>query len=781
MKIEGSNTKQRLNNMMLLLMSISVVAGSGYSIGKEATPNLYLDVPAPILSQWNADNILTVDETVDGFSGATPKTFIYNSTEAAALASTEEGVWEADSVAYITWDLDNGSGLAPGIQVLNDNLDYSMHNCIMASGQMEHPSFPDTVVSKSCNDAQGSSKRYFLQLTQTDTPIDLVFDLGVKDIRYKGLIDSDIEDKGSASSDSTNKDNTIEQFREEYGVGRIYRVIQKIRNDTDKRIASYKFELGTGVGEQFRQLNFIEHGVGFEMRTVVPREFFDGRTGSAPDIEVWKPKSFAKFAPKLFDDGVRPRFDPGFLDHAAAGFMYPDYSADLDWKSQYIDSGLSIDNGIIGSITKNFFNINETHDADLPGNMLGYMLPNNQVPSVIAYWLENDIDAESDGVVAIWDGYNWRSGRTGLDGDPDTIEDNFGIVRDEVLSEWAEKPLGLNIPYEDPDELIRYAMILSDDLAGINTDIFINIDEKLLDEENQPVFDSLTLRLTARSIDDVLPGVSGSEDPDWIQAGREAPDLSNYKIPEDVLEAFNDYTTTDEKTPVIIDILENDVLNGVPVVSSETAIIVVEEPINGDAVINTDFTLTYTPADYFKGNEVFKYEITTGEYVSNVASVRIVVNPEVVLGAPTVQNDNEITTQGVPVQIDVLANDEYGLEESNTVSITINNEPTHGDAIVNEDMNIEFTPEADFSGIVQFTYIVTEDDKQSNTAVVTVRVDELLTEESDLVDDELSISSSGGGCTVGDPNAPVDPTLPLLMFMSVIGLFLRRNRIINES
>ena len=777
MEKDGPRGKLKLKNVAIFIVNTLIV--TGYSIAKDPTPNLYLDIPAPILSNWNMDNVLTIDNTVDGYSGATAKTYIYSSKEDAEAAENDDEHWDTHSVGYITWELDNGSGRAPGMQVLNDNLDYKYHNCIMASGEMEHPSFPDTIVSKACNDPQGSSKRVFLQLTKTETPVDLVFDLGVKDIRYKGLVDStESEDDSSPNGGSSDKENTIEQFREKYGVGRLYRVIQKVRNDTDKRVVSYKFELGTGTGDQFEALNFEEHGVGFEMQSSVPREFFDGRTGSAPDVDVWKTERFATFAPKLFDDGVRPRFSPGFLDHQAAGFMKPVYSVDANWKVQNIDSGLSLENGIIGSLSQNFFSVNDTHDANLPYDMLGYMLPNSQVPSVIGYWLVNDVDAESEGVVAIWDGHHWRSGRAGLDGDPETVDDNFAIIPAAQLTEWADKPLGLDIPGEDPSELIRYAVIPSDDLAGLNTDIFIHIGEKLLDEQSQPIFETLTLRVTARAIDDVLPGVPGSEAPEWMLESNAAPDLSIYATVEDKLVAFNDYVTTDEKTSVEINALQNDMLNGEAVVVSETEISIVEEPINGTVVVGTDHIMTYTPANYFTGNEVFKYKITTNDSVSNLASVRVVVNPEVVLGAPVVTNDNVMTMQETSVQIDVLANDQYNPNMQHMLRLRINNMPVNGDAYINEDMEIVFTPDAGFSGIEQFTYVLEEDGVISNNGVVTVRVDEPFDEdpisEEPVPNDENS-GSSGGGCTIGDPNAPLDPTLPLLMAISLIGLTLRRN------
>ncbi len=713
-----------------------------------------------------------------------------------------------NSVAYITWELDNGSGKPPGLQVVNDNLDYKYHNCIMASGEMPHPTFPDTIVSKACNDAQGSSKRVFFQLTETETPVDLVFDLGTKDIRYKGLTDPSLEEANGSingsnggSNGGSNKENTIEQFREEYGVGRLYRVIQKVRNDTGKRVASYKFELGTGIGDDFQPLTFEEHGVGFEMRNAVPREFFDGRTGSAPDVDVWKNSRFATFAPKLFDDGVRPRFDVGFLDHKAAGFMSPIYSVDAKFKAQSIDSGLQVNDGIIGSITRNFFSVNDEHGMNIPHDMLGYMLPNSKVPHVIGFWRTNDVEAEPDGVVAIWDGENWRSGRSGLDGDPKTLDDNFGIIPPTQLNEWADKRLGKVIPGEDPTNIIRYETIPSDDLAGVNTDIFITIGEQLLDENNQPIFDSITLRVTARSIDDVFAGAPGSEEPQWMEGDKNnAPALYIYETQNNVINAVNDFVKTELVTPVEVSPLINDTFNSQLISTNSDldknslAVNIVEEPYNGEAVVTkkasldengdqiidsngtpvNEFIITYTPADYFTGYDAVKYTITATSITlgdtatSNVGTIKVLVNPDVVLGAPVAHNDNVMTPQETPVMIDVLANDDYDSDKQHMLQMRISNKPKTGDAQVGDENVLMYTPASGFTGIEQFTYEVEQDGLKSNTGVVTVRVDEFLD------DDNVSQSTRKGGCAMGDPNSPFDPTLPLMALISSLWLIKRR-------
>ena len=446
-----------LSKMITAIIGASLIGGS-VNAG-EPLPNTYTDVSVPQFTGWNGSNIVTL---VDALSGATNKSLVYESQ-----AAVEAGSPPAYGVVY--WELDNDSGRAPGIQVVTDDLDVPTNNCIMASGELESKDFPGTIVPKTCSDPEGSSKRYFFELTSADKPVDLAFNLGVKDIRYKGVKDPS-EDNGEE----------LAEFRETYGIGRIYRVIQKVINNTDKRIASYKFELGTGVGPDFTPLTFEEHTVAFEMNTVVPREFFEGETG-APDISVWNPLRFATISPKMFDDGARERFEPGFMDHAAAGFLPPQLPPEGAEKSQVIDSGLYILNNIIGSMTPNYFNVQETQGGEasnIPGNMLGYHLPDDLIPTVIGEYNTNEVGGESDAIVAIWDGLNWRSGRAGLDGDPATTSDNYGVIPDAQLVQWAAKPLGLNIPGEAPEDLIRYEGILSDDLSGLNTDIYIYIGDK---------------------------------------------------------------------------------------------------------------------------------------------------------------------------------------------------------------------------------------------------------------------------------------------------------------
>ncbi|MCK5881821.1 MAG: choice-of-anchor F family protein, partial [Sinobacterium sp.] len=419
----------------------NLVAGNGFA--QDTVPNTYVDLPVPQLTSWSDVNI----RTLDGSTGATPKSLVYPTAAKAPGAA----------VGAIYWELDNGSGRSPGVQVVTDDFDIPTNNCIMASGELENKD-SGVVLPKTCSDTKYSSKRYKFELLESDVPVDLAFNLGSKDIRYKGIKDP-----------ATDGGAELAEFRAATDIGRIYRVVQKIINNTDERIASFTFEVGTGIGDDFQTLNYEEHGVSFELRTLVPRAFLEGETG-APDIEVWNPVTFATFSPKMFNDGDKKGLY-GFVDHKIAGFLSPQVPVAGVEKSPVIDSGTTIIDGVIGSISSNYFNVAAEHGVSLPGNMFGYMIPDSILPTVIGQFSTNEVGGESDAVLAIWDGTNWRSGRAGLDGDPDTTPDNFAIIpeTDPILAQWAGQLLGMELGEQPGEDIVRFDSFLSDDLSGVNT------------------------------------------------------------------------------------------------------------------------------------------------------------------------------------------------------------------------------------------------------------------------------------------------------------------------
>jgi hypothetical protein len=694
---------------------------AGAVMAQEPTPTTYVDWPVPRLTDWNDINARTVVEEEAAMTGiirhtqrseaALGRTYIYPDQ---ATRDADTGGTGVGSVAFIGWALDDGSGRPPGIQAITDDYEFPLANCIMASGQRIDEEFGE-LLPKTCSDPEGSSKRYFLEVTQADVPIDLVFNTGMKDIRYKGI--KNPEDDGGAA---------LEAFRDEFGIGRIYRVIQKFINDTDERIVSLRVELGTGVGDDFVPLSFEEDGVAFEMRSNVPREFFEGSTG-APDRVVWQENRYVHFAPKLFDDGLRPRFDPGFFSDLSAG-LFPPQDFEGPEKSQYIDSGLAISEGRLGAITLNHFDMTtqQAAGAGLTGNLFGYMLPDSLVPTVIALHEDGDAESESDAVVAWWDGYTWRYGQ---EGDPDAEPPiaPFGEVPQSQLEQWASLLLGQNVPGFPDDG--RYESLLSDDLSGANMDVYIYIGETIVDElTGEPRYDSITLRLIPQSVSSLgLGEIAGSEDPEWVLPGNEAPPLESYMPITGVPVAINDVAVTEFEQTVNIAILANDLLDGALVNPDPgiTTVTITSQPANGAATLDgTNNTVDYVPNASFSGVNTFNYTVTIGGETSNEATVKITVNPEPVPDAPVANNDFAETFRDIPVTIDVLANDTLqGGPIPEGATITIVDGPLSGQAAVIND-TIVYTPDEGFLGFERFTYRVTVDGLDSNLALITVRVDQ---------------------------------------------------------
>lgn len=456
----------------------------------EPDPQTFVDVMVPSLDGWSDLNTLTVD--ADSPQG---RTYIYpdEQTKLADLEGAQDGT---GSVAHVIWTLDNQSGRAPGIQTVTNDLDFPVVNCVMASGIT-----PETNEAKRCTDPPGSSKRFKLEVTSADVPIDLVFGTSTEVIRYKGVKDP---------SQDGGKD--YESFRAEFGIGRIYRVIQKWRNLTGKRAVGFRLELGFGVGTEFVPAT-LDDGVAFELRPLVPRGFFVGRTG-ADDREVWDPFRYATFSPAMFDDGKRERFDPGFFDTKMAS-MSPIELEDGD-KSQYIGTGTELDpeTGYLGSLSGNYLAMhrNQAEGAGLAGPTFGYMLPERL--STKGIYVDEDGDPATEGeLLAWWDGSDFRYG----------IDDDFAVVPDEQLSEWAERPLSEDEVLEGP----RYELATMDDLSALNVDSYVYIDERLLDEAGEFLHPAITLRLRVISID--LDTGDGSETPPWMGEDNEAPDLVDFK------------------------------------------------------------------------------------------------------------------------------------------------------------------------------------------------------------------------------------------------------------
>lgn len=162
----------------------------------------------------------------------------------------------------------------------------------------------------------------------------------------------------------------------------------------------------------------------------------------------------------------------------------------------------------------------------------------------------------------------------------------------------------------------------------------------------------------------------------------------------------------------------------------------VTQPANGQGSVvpNADGTLLYTPpatvASAFTAS--FSYTVTDSLGASAIGSVAVSVSASPVNQAPVANADTATTTDGVAINIDVLANDTD--PEGNPFSVTSVTQPggVQGSVSINGDGTLRYTPPPadtiDTPFTVTFTYTVTDSLGASAVGTVSVRVDPQVTE-----------------------------------------------------
>ncbi|MFC1640766.1 Ig-like domain-containing protein [Patescibacteria group bacterium] len=193
--------------------------------------------------------------------------------------------------------------------------------------------------------------------------------------------------------------------------------------------------------------------------------------------------------------------------------------------------------------------------------------------------------------------------------------------------------------------------------------------------------------------------------------------------------AANDSESTDENTPVTIDILDNDIdLDGV---LEPSTVQVLTGPSNGNVTVNTSTgEATYTPDPGFTGpTDVFTYEVCDNDGLCDDAEVVITINEN----APPEANDDQETTEiDVPVDVDLLVNDSDpdGTLVPSTTTETV--PPSNGTVSINPTDGVAtYTPDPGFFGVDVFEYEVCDDDGACDDATVTITIMSPPTAEDD--------------------------------------------------
>jgi hypothetical protein len=496
-----------------------------------------------------------------------------------------------DAVAFVHWELDNQSGTFPGIMSYRDVDGFKSRNCIMAAGDtIPVPGPENPAIKKTCNNPQGASKRFKMNILKADTPIDLVYTVEQADLTY-----TNYDDLPSVDITADGVDNPVEES------GRIYRVLQKFHNATSTdtangvdnpgtRIAGFSVQLGTGVGDvvgdpnRFVAINgnnadalLPDKELGFELRPCMSDHFFDvkrDRPGTGvnpcsdsfdgdgdPDVdqalpqEIWLEEEYSTFSPKMFsfkDDKrmIQIGIPGGFWDKKPGGIYPPEIQTLglLDSGDAASDAGVYWDNridtqtslaGYIGATTPNYFDIvakqasgvvdGDGIDAPSPFGYLMYygVLADDDIGNLAqGVYVDEDGDPATEGDLLAW----WDGSEYRRSSDPDLngeIDANaFEVVPTETLVEWALNPLVEDCGDDCPPPPL-YEIGIMDDLAGLNVDYFVYLGRKFTG-------DQFTIRLTATSVATAgAAGGYGDQTPAWVT--NPAPDLESFVSDDGVI------------------------------------------------------------------------------------------------------------------------------------------------------------------------------------------------------------------------------------------------------
>ncbi|MBI1729318.1 tandem-95 repeat protein, partial [Candidatus Acetothermia bacterium] len=164
-------------------------------------------------------------------------------------------------------------------------------------------------------------------------------------------------------------------------------------------------------------------------------------------------------------------------------------------------------------------------------------------------------------------------------------------------------------------------------------------------------------------------------------------------------DAINDTMSTNEDTPVTIDVKANDSDPDHDVIT----VISLTQPSHGVATLNGDDTVTYTPSANYNGSDSFTYTISDGHGGSDTATVTITISP--VNDAPVANNDSTSTPEDTPVTVSVLSNDTD--LDGDALTISGNTNPSHGTVICTS-TTCTYTPSANYNGSDSFTYTISD-------------------------------------------------------------------------
>ena len=167
-------------------------------------------------------------------------------------------------------------------------------------------------------------------------------------------------------------------------------------------------------------------------------------------------------------------------------------------------------------------------------------------------------------------------------------------------------------------------------------------------------------------------------------------------------DAVNDSASTSEDVAVTIS-EQNLLANDSDADGDSLTIVSVNGASNGDAVLNADGSITFTPDEDFNGTGSFSYQVSDGNGGTDTATVTVDVTPSE--DAPDAFDDTVSVDAIAPVTIDVLRNDSD--PDGDSVQVVGVSQGISGSVAINADGTLTYTPYPwAFQGTDVFTYTI---------------------------------------------------------------------------
>jgi len=167
---------------------------------------------------------------------------------------------------------------------------------------------------------------------------------------------------------------------------------------------------------------------------------------------------------------------------------------------------------------------------------------------------------------------------------------------------------------------------------------------------------------------------------------------------------------------------------------------------NGSLTLSSNGSFTYTPNLNFNGEDFFTYTVSDGTNTSRVAKVNITVNP--INDSPVALNNAYSTNEDTPLSINeingILNNDTD--PDNDALTVELRNDVAHGTLTLNSDGSFSYSPNENFYGTDQFTYVANDGQVSSQPATVLITI--VAQNDNPVANDDSGTVNEGGSTTI---------------------------------